>query len=88
VSFHPPGADESVQALEGRVGSGQSGLGVVGHDLSLSRLRGKRDGQDQASPRMRYMSRGAVKAHLGHVYAKLGVANRTELARLPGDRAP
>lgn len=35
-----------------------------------------------------YMSRGTVKAHLGHVYAKLGVANRTELARLAGDRRP
>jgi DNA-binding CsgD family transcriptional regulator len=29
-----------------------------------------------------FMSRGTVKTHLGHVYAKLGVANRTELAAL------
>jgi predicted ATPase/DNA-binding CsgD family transcriptional regulator len=29
-----------------------------------------------------FMSRGTVKAHLSHVYAKLGVANRTELATL------
>jgi DNA-binding NarL/FixJ family response regulator len=29
-----------------------------------------------------FMSRGTVKTHLAHVYAKLGVANRTELARL------
>jgi DNA-binding CsgD family transcriptional regulator len=28
------------------------------------------------------MSRGTVKTHLSHVYAKLGVANRTELATL------
>jgi predicted ATPase/DNA-binding CsgD family transcriptional regulator len=27
-----------------------------------------------------FMSRGTVKAHLSHIYAKLGVANRTELA--------
>jgi predicted ATPase/DNA-binding CsgD family transcriptional regulator/class 3 adenylate cyclase len=27
-----------------------------------------------------FMSRGTVKTHLAHVYAKLGVANRTELA--------
>ncbi|MGH2370491.1 MAG: response regulator transcription factor, partial [Chloroflexota bacterium] len=27
-----------------------------------------------------FMSRGTVKTHLSHVYAKLGVANRTELA--------
>jgi DNA-binding CsgD family transcriptional regulator len=26
------------------------------------------------------MSRGTVKTHLSHVYAKLGIANRTELA--------
>jgi len=29
-----------------------------------------------------FMSRNAVKAHLSHAYTKLGVANRTELARL------
>ena len=29
-----------------------------------------------------FMSRNTVKAHLSHAYAKLGVANRTELARL------
>ena len=29
-----------------------------------------------------FMSRGTVKAHLSHVYAKLEVANRTELATL------
>jgi DNA-binding NarL/FixJ family response regulator len=29
-----------------------------------------------------FMSRNAVKAHLSHAYAKVGVANRTELARL------
>ncbi|MFD6155809.1 LuxR C-terminal-related transcriptional regulator [Nocardia sp. NPDC060256] len=29
-----------------------------------------------------FISRGTVKTHLAHVYAKLGIANRTELARL------
>jgi predicted ATPase/DNA-binding CsgD family transcriptional regulator len=29
-----------------------------------------------------FMSRGTVKTHLSHVYAKLGVSNRTELATL------
>jgi DNA-binding CsgD family transcriptional regulator len=28
-----------------------------------------------------YIGRGTVKTHLAHVYAKLGVANRTELTR-------
>ena len=27
-----------------------------------------------------FMSRSTVKTHLSHVYAKLGVANRTDLA--------
>jgi DNA-binding CsgD family transcriptional regulator len=29
-----------------------------------------------------YMSRGTVKTHLSHVFAKLGISNRTELATL------
>jgi DNA-binding CsgD family transcriptional regulator len=29
-----------------------------------------------------FISRGTVKTHLAHVYAKLGVSNRTELASL------
>jgi DNA-binding CsgD family transcriptional regulator len=33
-----------------------------------------------------YMSRSTVKTHLSHVYAKLGVANRTELAAHAGRR--
>jgi DNA-binding CsgD family transcriptional regulator len=34
-----------------------------------------------------FMSRGTVKTHLSHIYAKLGVANRTELATLTTARA-
>jgi len=33
-----------------------------------------------------FISRGTVKTHLSHVYAKLGVANRTELATLAASR--
>ncbi|MFG1688796.1 helix-turn-helix transcriptional regulator [Nonomuraea sp. NPDC049269] len=33
-----------------------------------------------------FMSRGTVKIHLPHVYVKLGVGNRTELATLAGPR--
>ena len=33
-----------------------------------------------------YVSRGTVKAHLTHIYAKLGVANRTELAIIAASR--
>jgi DNA-binding CsgD family transcriptional regulator len=35
-----------------------------------------------------FMSRGTVKTHLSHVYAKLGVANRIELATLAAERTP
>ncbi|NUT49468.1 MAG: helix-turn-helix transcriptional regulator [Saccharothrix sp.] len=31
-----------------------------------------------------FMSRSTVKTHLSHVYAKLGVTNRTELAAVAG----
>jgi DNA-binding CsgD family transcriptional regulator len=34
-----------------------------------------------------FMSRSTVKTHLAHVYAKLGLANRTELASLASSRA-
>jgi predicted ATPase/DNA-binding CsgD family transcriptional regulator len=33
-----------------------------------------------------FMSRGTVKTHLSHIYAKLGVANRTELAAAAANR--
>jgi predicted ATPase/DNA-binding CsgD family transcriptional regulator len=33
-----------------------------------------------------FMSRGTVKTHLSHVYAKLGIANRTELATFAAPR--
>lgn len=33
-----------------------------------------------------FVSRGTVKTHLAHVYAKLQVANRTELARLAAEQ--
>ena len=32
------------------------------------------------------MSRDTVKTHLSHIYAKLGVINRTELATLAASR--
>jgi predicted ATPase/DNA-binding CsgD family transcriptional regulator len=35
-----------------------------------------------------FMSRGTVKTHLSHVYAKLGIANRTELATQAAARLP
>jgi DNA-binding NarL/FixJ family response regulator len=34
------------------------------------------------------MSRDTVKTHLSHIYTKLGVANRTELALVPPESSP
>jgi DNA-binding CsgD family transcriptional regulator len=34
------------------------------------------------------ISRGTVNTHLAHVYTKVGVSNRTELAILASTRAP
>jgi DNA-binding NarL/FixJ family response regulator len=33
-----------------------------------------------------FISRATVKTHLSHIYAKLGVANRTELAAAATER--
>lgn len=33
-----------------------------------------------------FISRGTVKTHLSHIYTKVGVANRTELANAAGGR--
>jgi DNA-binding CsgD family transcriptional regulator len=35
-----------------------------------------------------FVSRATVKTHLSHVYAKLGVANRTELAAVAKEHQP
>jgi len=33
-----------------------------------------------------FMSRGTVKTHLSHIFTKLGVGNRTELAMIAAGR--
>ncbi|MEW9552490.1 LuxR C-terminal-related transcriptional regulator [Nonomuraea sp. NPDC050783] len=50
-------------------------------ELSVVRLAAAGLSNPQIGARL-FMSRSTVKTHLSHVYAKLGVANRTELATL------
>ncbi|MEV4582061.1 LuxR C-terminal-related transcriptional regulator [Nonomuraea jabiensis] len=48
-------------------------------ELSVARLAAAGLNNPQIGARL-FMSRSTVKTHLAHIYAKLGVANRTELA--------
>ncbi|MFG1959149.1 LuxR C-terminal-related transcriptional regulator [Nonomuraea sp. NPDC049028] len=48
-------------------------------ELSVARLAATGLNNPQIGARL-FMSRSTVKTHLSHIYAKLGVANRTELA--------
>lgn len=50
-------------------------------ELEVSALAGQGMSNPEIAERL-YMSRSTVKAHLAHVYAKLGVANRTALTAL------
>jgi predicted ATPase/DNA-binding NarL/FixJ family response regulator len=60
-------------------------------ELEVARIVAEGLSNPQVSARL-FMSRGTVKTHLSHIYAKLGIANRTELTvaaigRSPVDRA-
>jgi DNA-binding CsgD family transcriptional regulator len=50
-------------------------------ELDVARLVSEGLSNPEVADRL-YVSRSTVKAHLAHIYAKLGVANRTELATL------
>ena len=50
-------------------------------ELGVVRLAAEGHNNPEIGARL-FMSRSTVKTHLSHVYAKLGVANRTELAAL------
>jgi DNA-binding CsgD family transcriptional regulator len=75
-----------------RRGRGERSAAGRGWD-SLSRAEQEVVGlasQGRSNPeiaRELFMSRNTVKAHLSHAYIKLGVSNRTELARLAVSRA-
>ena len=77
--------DDWVAALtRGRGSRGRPAVGwesLTGMELDVARLLREGLSNPEIAARL-HVSRGTVKAHLAHIYAKLGVANRTELAAL------
>ena len=71
------------QGTRGRPATGWASLTPT--ELDVVRLAVEGLNNPQIAARL-FMSRGTVKTHLGHVYAKLGVANRTELAATASGR--
>jgi predicted ATPase/DNA-binding CsgD family transcriptional regulator len=93
-SDHPdlPASDESALPLDeavayarrtrgarGRPSSGWASLTPTEEQVVALAVEGL---SNPAIGERLFMSRGTVKTHLAHVYTKLGVANRTELASL------
>ncbi|MGZ0148396.1 helix-turn-helix transcriptional regulator [Kribbella sp. WER1] len=85
-SDEPPlGLDEAVayarrtRGARGRPSSGWASLTPTEEQVVALAVEGLSN--PEIGERL-FISRGTVKTHLAHVYAKLGVANRTELASL------
>ncbi|WP_410789927.1 helix-turn-helix transcriptional regulator [Kribbella sp. C-35] len=86
TSNEPPlGLDEAVayarraRGVRGRPSSGWASLTPTEEQVVALAVEGLSN--PEIGERL-FMSRGTVKTHLAHVYAKLGVSNRTELASL------
>ncbi|PXY36666.1 LuxR C-terminal-related transcriptional regulator [Prauserella flavalba] len=81
--------DVVVPALVRGRGPRTGATGVLGlltpTELEVSRLVGHGLSNPEIAERL-FMSRSTVKAHLAHVYAKLGVPNRTALTALLRDQ--
>ena len=71
------------RGTRGRPATGWASLTPT--ELDVVRLAVEGLNNPQIAARL-FMSRGTVKTHLAHVYAKLGVANRTELAATASGR--
>ncbi len=67
------------RGARGRPSSGWASLTPTERDVVRQVVEGRNN--PEIGARL-FMSRSTVKTHLSHVYAKLGVANRTELATL------
>jgi DNA-binding CsgD family transcriptional regulator len=71
-----------VRRTRGARGRPSSGWGsLTPTELEVVKLAAEGCTNPEIGTRL-FMSRGTVKTHLAHVYAKLGIANRTELATL------
>ncbi|WP_410672935.1 helix-turn-helix transcriptional regulator [Amycolatopsis sp. cmx-4-68] len=71
-----------VRRTRGARGRPSSGWGsLTPTELAVVKLAAEGCTNPEIGARL-FMSRGTVKTHLAHVYAKLGIANRTELATL------
>ncbi|MEV7098520.1 LuxR C-terminal-related transcriptional regulator [Amycolatopsis sp. NPDC051045] len=81
----PMGLDDVVafvRRTRGNRGRPSSGWGsLTPTELEVVKLAAEGCTNPEIGTRL-FMSRGTVKTHLAHVYAKLGIANRTELATL------
>lgn len=72
------------RGARGRPSTGWASLTPTELDVVRLAVDGRTNGEIGARL---FMSRSTVKTHLAHVYAKLGVANRTELATSAAERA-
>ncbi|MDN3358735.1 LuxR C-terminal-related transcriptional regulator [Actinomadura sp. DC4] len=79
-----PDAVEYARRARGRRGRPSSGwASLTPTERNVVRLAAEGLSNPGIGERL-FMSRSTVKTHLSHVYAKLGVTNRTELATLAG----
>ncbi|WP_206796418.1 LuxR C-terminal-related transcriptional regulator [Amycolatopsis sp. MtRt-6] len=89
TSEPPMGLDDVVafvRRTRGTRGRPSSGWGsLTPTELEVVKLAAEGCTNPEIGTRL-FMSRGTVKTHLAHVYAKLGIANRTELATLAAAR--
>ena len=71
------------RGARGRPSTGWASLTPTERDVVAAAVEGLNN--PEIGARL-FMSRGTVKTHLAHIYTKLGVANRTELAALAAKR--
>ena len=77
-----------VRRTRGARGRPSSGWGsLTPTELEVVKLAAEGCTNPEIGTRL-FMSRGTVKTHLAHVYAKLGIANRTELATAAAAHLP